>query len=86
MSDQTTPSAFLTAKTTRRAKKGSWALADVPFGEIDRTILEKDPLLFYLAAIPSFIEITSDVYTADMLSFFGPDDSISDGSTHPRCG
>ena len=55
-----------------------WSLADIPFDKIDRTAVADDRQLFFLVAAASFIEITSDTYTRNLIEFCAGDDEVVD--------
>jgi rubrerythrin len=55
-----------------------WSLADIPFGQIDRAAVADDRRLFYLVAAASFIEITSDTYTRNLIEFCAGEDEVVD--------
>lgn len=54
-------------------RHASWSLDDIPFHEIDRDAVHDDEQLFYTLASASFIEITSDLYTENLIEFFRDD-------------
>lgn len=55
----------------------SWAIDDIPFKEVDRDEVHEDRQLFLSLAAASFIEITSDLYTANLLAFYRGDDEVT---------
>lgn len=54
----------------------SWSLDDIPYARIDRSIIGPDETLFSLIASASFIEITSDTYTRNLVAFCAGDDEV----------
>ena len=47
-----------------------WSVDDIPYGSIDASQIHDNDELFYLIAAASFIEITSDLYTRNLIEFF----------------
>jgi len=60
----------------------SWSIEDVPYGALVRDRVHDDERLFYLLASASFIEITSDLYTANLVEFYRHDGEIVDWLEH----
>jgi hypothetical protein len=58
-----------------------WSVEDIPYGAIERRTVEDEGLL-YLVASASFIEITSDLYTRNLVAFFKEDSGIVDWLVH----
>jgi rubrerythrin len=54
----------------------SWSLDDIPYERIDRSVVADDELLFNLLASASFIEITSETYTSNLVAFCAGDDEV----------
>ena len=52
-------------------------MAEIPYDAIDVEQVRGEPLFFYLLASASFIEITSDLYTRNLLAFFRDDGEIA---------
>lgn len=50
-----------------------WHVDDVPFGLLDPALVRSDRNLFYLIAAASFVEITSDLYAQNLISYFAND-------------
>ena len=61
-------------KSDRRGR--AWSLDDIPYAEIDRSIVGPDELLFSLIAAASFIEITSETYTRNLVTFCAGDAEV----------
>jgi hypothetical protein len=53
-----------------------WKIADIPYGSIDLLRARGDPYLIYLVAGASFVEITSDLYTANLRAYFANDERL----------
>ncbi|MFI4989069.1 MAG: ferritin-like domain-containing protein, partial [Alphaproteobacteria bacterium] len=70
-----------TARPTPDARQGvkpaAWSLADIPYHALERHRLHEDGILLYLLASASFIEITSDLYTRNLVKFFEDDDEVA---------
>jgi hypothetical protein len=59
---------------TRRAR---WAIDDVPYGEIDAGRLRDETRLFELVAAASFVEITSELYTRNLVAYYHGDVEVT---------
>jgi hypothetical protein len=46
----------------------AWSVADIPYHALRR--VGDDELLFYVVASASFLEITSDLYTRNLIQMF----------------
>ncbi|MGA2087963.1 MAG: ferritin-like domain-containing protein [Stellaceae bacterium] len=55
-----------------------WSMKDIPYHTLDRELVRDDALLLYIIASASFIEITSDHYTRNLIAFFQGDPEIVD--------
>jgi hypothetical protein len=55
----------------------SWSIDDIPFQDLDHDAVRDDRQLFYSLAAGSFIEITSDLYTANLVAFYQGDDEVT---------
>jgi hypothetical protein len=55
-----------------------WSMKDIPYHALDRELVRDDTLLFYIITAASFIEITSDHYTRNLIAFFHGDPEIVD--------
>jgi len=61
----------------RPAPEGApWRIEDIAFDRIDRDLVRDDDRLFNLVAAASFIEITSDAYTRNLVVFCSGDDEV----------
>ena len=56
----------------------SWSIDDIPYETLDRSLVRDDRRLFNIVASASFIEITSDLYTHNLVDFFRNDMEIAD--------
>ena len=56
----------------------SWSMQDIPYDALARDRVRDDQRLFYIVASASFIEITSDLYTHNLVAFFSGDREIVD--------
>lgn len=54
----------------------SWVIDDIPYHTIDRDRVKDNSLLLYIVATAAFVEITSDVYTRNLLDFFDGDSDV----------
>lgn len=59
------------------SKPARWTLASIPYERIDvaRTRVRED--LFYLVTAASFVEIASDLYTRNLVSYFQGDNEVA---------
>src|SRR5471032_1036348 len=60
----------------------SWSIDDIPYSEIAHDRVRDDRQLFYIVASASFIEITSDLYTQNLIEFFRHDAEIAEWLAH----
>jgi len=56
----------------------TWSIETVPYHTLMRERVRDDGLLFYVLASASFVEITSDLYTRNLIEFFGDDREVND--------
>lgn len=56
----------------------SWSVEEIPYHAIARAAVRDDDQLFYLLASASFVEITSDLYTRNLIEFYRADAELSD--------
>lgn len=66
----------------RPAATPLWSPDDLPFDRIDRRRVTGDHQLFYQVTAASFIEITSDIYTRNLVEYFHDDDEVVDWLQH----
>lgn len=53
-----------------------WDHRELPWDAVDRGVLADRRLLFYMLAVASVIEITSDIYTGNLVRYFEGDDEV----------
>jgi hypothetical protein len=56
--------------------EASWSVDEIPYQAVVRERVISDTLLFYLITAASFIEITSDVYTRNLVEFMRHDREV----------
>jgi hypothetical protein len=61
----------------RRPAGAPWVIEEIPFQDVDRDLVRNDRHLFYSLAAASFVEITADLYTSDLVEFYRGDDEVS---------
>jgi hypothetical protein len=54
-----------------------WPIDELPFQDLDRDEVHDDRQLFYMLAAASFVEITSDLYTGNLMTFYRGDDEVT---------
>lgn len=59
-----------------------WKIEDLAFSTIDIASVRSDENLFYLAACASFVESGSDLYTQNLIAYYGDDPEIAYWLTH----
>jgi len=59
-----------------------WSMDAIRYGDIARDAVEDDALLFQIVASASFIEITSDLYTENLVEYFRDDPELVDWLAH----
>lgn len=59
-----------------------WSMEAVRYCDIAREAVEDDELLFQIVASASFVEITSDLYTANLIEYFRGDPELVDWLRH----
>src|SRR5258708_3365507 len=57
----------------RRPGEASWSVDEIRYDEIERDRIKEDTQLLYLLTSASFIEITSALYTRNLVEFFSED-------------
>ena len=60
----------------------NWSIDDIPYDELAHDLVRDDQRLFDIVASASFIEITSDLYTQNLVEFFRHDAEIADWLAH----
>lgn len=61
-----------------RSQAGRWGLDQIPYDEIDTAKLAGRDDLFFMVAGASFVEIASDLYTANLVEYFEGDTEVVD--------
>ncbi len=56
----------------------SWTMEDIPYAALAHERVRDDRRLFYLVTSASFIEITSDLYTQNLVEYFSHDREIAE--------
>ncbi|MGB8183367.1 MAG: ferritin-like domain-containing protein [Stellaceae bacterium] len=59
-----------------------WSMEAIRYRDITRDAVEDDTLLFQIVASASFIEITSDLYTENLIEYFHDDPELVDWLAH----
>ena len=67
---------MLEGSTARGPGRAPWRLDDVRYDAIDVSRIRDDRELLYLVASASFVEITSDLYTQNLLPYFAADPAV----------
>jgi rubrerythrin len=60
----------------------SWSVEDIPYESLARDRVVADERLFYVVASASFIEITSDLYTQNLIEYYSQDDELTEWLAH----
>jgi hypothetical protein len=60
----------------------SWSVDDIPYHALVHSEIRDDRRLFNIVASASFIEITSDLYTRNLIEFFQGDDEVVEWLTN----
>lgn len=60
----------------RQDERQHWTLDDIPYGEVDREAVQDDDFLFHLVSAASFIEITSELYTDNLVEYCAGDEEV----------
>lgn len=65
--------------TGRKSDVGQagWIVDDIPFDAINPVLVRDRTDFFYVIASASFIEITSDLYTRNLIEFYGDNDELT---------
>lgn len=62
--------------TSSHSPHQRWTLDDIAWDRIDRAAVQDHQALFYLVTSASFIEITSDLYTRNLVNYFADDPDL----------
>jgi hypothetical protein len=60
----------------------SWSVDAIPYHALERGLVRDDRQLFYTLASASFVEITSDLYTRNLIEFFDGDAEVAGWLAH----
>jgi hypothetical protein len=66
----------MTARNTGNPGDHSWSVEDIPYRLLVARPACEDQQLFYLVTSASFIEITSGIYTDNLVKYFSEDDEV----------
>ena len=61
-----------------RVGGADWCVDDIDYAKVDRAVMRDETELFYIITSASFIEITSDLYTRNLIEFYHGDREIAD--------
>jgi hypothetical protein len=72
----------MTDGTPQYPGTATWSMATIPYHAVEQARVgqarvAQDELLLYIVATASFVEITSDVYTRNLVEFFRDDDEVA---------
>lgn len=59
-----------------------WSMEAIRYRDVAREAVEDDELLFQIVASASFVEITSDLYTENLIEYFRDDPELVDWLAH----
>ena len=62
----------------RSSQHGDWSLEDIPYASVRAERVRADRNLFYLLAAASFVEITADSYTRNLIDYFHGDSEVEE--------
>jgi hypothetical protein len=68
----------MTEREARYPGGASWLIDDIPYHALEREQVKNNALLLYIVATAAFVEITSDVYTRNLVDFFRGDADVVD--------
>lgn len=68
----------MTVQSSVRPGGASWSIEDIPYSALAHDLADSDPRFFYLIASASFIEITSHLYSQNLVEYFRGDPEIVD--------
>ena len=72
----------MTASDQSYTSHQRWTLEDIPWQGIRRAAVAQEEELFYLVTSASFIEITTDLYTRNLIEYFAGDLEVTDWLEH----
>ena len=70
------------SSASSRSVSMPWSIDDIPFHNIDRDEIPTDWQVFYMLASASFVEITSNLYTGNLVAFYQGDDEVTEWLSH----
>jgi hypothetical protein len=68
----------MTQEDNRYPGDAPWSVDGIPYHAIERAAVQGNELLLHIIASASFVEITSDVYTRNLIDFFRGDEEVTD--------
>ena len=68
----------MVAKRETRVGHAAWSVDQIPYEAVEPARMRDETELFFITASASFIEITSDLYTQNLITFYDGDDEIVD--------
>jgi hypothetical protein len=77
MDDSLTPATRHTQQDAQHAT-ANWRIEDIPFDALAPAALRDNADLFYLLTAASFVEITSDLYTQNLVEYFAHDPPVAE--------
>jgi hypothetical protein len=67
----------MTKPSSAHPGEASWSVEDIPYDALERDLVRDNEQLFYVVTSASFIEITSDLYTRNLIDFYRADDELA---------
>lgn len=68
----------MAGRSKNRVGGASWSVDEIPYDRVDPELMRDQTEIFYVVAAASFIEITSDLYTRNLIDFFEDDEDVAD--------
>jgi hypothetical protein len=66
----------VTGGPAESGRDATWSVEDIPYRALAPERVREDRLLFHIVASAAFVEITSDVYTRNLVKFFHGDSEV----------
>jgi hypothetical protein len=66
----------MTLEASDATSEAPWSVDDIRYNSLEGERVRENRLLFYIVASAAFVEITSDVYTRNLVEYFRGDDEI----------
>ena len=60
-----------------RVGNAAWTVDEIPYDAVDPAVMRDQTELFHIIAAASFVEITSDLYTRNLIEYYRGDDEIA---------